>query len=400
MDPSLLKVETVSLAAPWCAGLVFMVIGAFLLLVRGRVPAEKVPRPTRLSLEERFSELGFRGAAGRWEGRSWGRPMRIVLLDDPQAVPPVVQELSTPVEGAGQLQVVIGEGEQSGRAPPQHKIGDPIFDRWFDVTGTPEELSLLDASVRRALCNAGRESRPRLDRGVLSVNAPGDADIDARLPLLVAVASAFETAAKNASAKRIFRMAISDPEPGVRMRFLDFLAAGPLEGSALEELVRKSSEDADPIVRAHAASLFADPRQLLALARTDDAPYQVRRKAGRALLDKGSPSDRLEAAVALAQGHVKLHPVALELALSAVTAGLSAEPVLTMLTESPNGEVVREATARLRSSARRSRSPADSDRRRTPLQILPTAGGGDQDQTMVRPMSPLRTPPSPRRRKP
>src|SRR5262245_28405688 len=108
-----------------------MVLGGFLVFVRGRVPLERGPRPGRTALDERLHDLGFRGGGGRWEGRTWGRPVRITVLDDPHSDPPVVLEVSTPVP-TGDLAVHIDESEHSAQEVLTKRLGDHAFDEWFE----------------------------------------------------------------------------------------------------------------------------------------------------------------------------------------------------------------------------------------------------------------------------
>jgi hypothetical protein len=385
-------IDAISLAAPWCGGAALLMVGSVMVMARGRERTERAPRPARMAFEERLRDLGFRNTGGVWSGRSDGRKIRVRLLDDPQATPPVVQEWTTPVP-TGELLVRIGDSEASEVQGSRNRMGDEAFDRWFEVSGSAHDLSLLDAVARRALANAARAARPRIEQGVLVMNAPGPMDVDARLAPLAAVASALASSAAIDPDRRMRQLASRDPEAGVRLRFFEILAL-ELRGAELIELARASAEDPHPSVRTQAAVILADPVRLLAIVKSEDSPYRDRRKAGAALVDKGDEGQRIEAAVALAQGPVKVHGVALELAMSLWSSSVSVEPVLRMLLASPDAEIARQAESRLSRSAATRPRPAATPRGRDPFEVQTPPSGGDQDRTVLRPAVRLDTPSS------
>lgn len=382
MNPSAwLSSEALALAAPWCAGLVMMVFGAFLLLVRGRVPADRAPRPLRLALEERLQALGFRRNGGRWDGYAWGRPLRVTMIDD--AREPVL-ELATPVP-TNTLLVRIGESESSEREAMQNRLGDPPFDRWFEVAGVGDDLSMLDASVRRAMCNAALRARPHLERGLLVLHGAGVGDLDETLAPMMGIATALDAAAKVPPRQRMAALLAKDPAPLVRLRFLEFLAS-QVGGPDLVSLARGALTDPDPSVRTHAAILLSDTPRVLEVAKLESAPYRARRRAGKYLLERGSDGERLEAAMALAHGPPKVHPVAFELAVSIAGGGRAVEGVLQVLAASSVQEVAREAMARL------PRTFSDRPRESRPRSAPPRPPEQDVDPTMMRPPIGERTP--------
>ena len=203
-----------------------------------------------------------------------------------------------------------------------------------------EHLSLLTPSVRRALLNAGADAELRIRSGWLWLDhVATEALVDrasTRIDWLFKAATAFEGV--QAEVEQRVRKMTQDPVARVRERLLALLAKRAARRNSPTGSPVSLADDLDPAVRCCAAEVRRDADRLVAIARDAAISNDIRRRAGSALCEIGTPEQRVAVATILARPPHALPSVALSL-VSSLTS--EAEGVLIELVQTDSGTVAK-----------------------------------------------------------
>lgn len=212
-----------------------------------------------------------------------------VTMEDTGRAVRTISRVSAGANLPGDVQLAA-EGLLSNLLGSDIEIGDARFDRAVNVRGHPgAALALLDPVTRALVAKVVHEGWTfREGAWTFHLNARMGAELEPIARQGVALIKAMRRAA-TVIAPRLVGRVRSDPEPGVRLRALEYLVRRHA-GARAEAAARSALGDADPHVRFAAARHLGDVPVLIALSARTDLPATLRREVATALARTPSPS--------------------------------------------------------------------------------------------------------------